>query len=138
VCQVTRATLPDNLEHDISVLLDRSPSGDRKVLNWLLGANLYKSEVSSSVSKSTVQRDSEKFAHLEHLASRMMPGDPDIGKMVLLGAVFSCVDPILTVAASMHIAVPIPLFDSQGKEYIDELRKIRKGFSGKSKSDHWV
>jgi ATP-dependent RNA helicase DHX36 len=35
-----------------------------------------------------------------HLAK--MPVDPQTGKMLLFGAVFSCLDPILTIAASLN------------------------------------
>ncbi len=44
-----------------------------------------------------------------HLAK--MPVDPQTGKMLLLGAMFSCLDPILTVAASLSFkdAFYIPL-----------------------------
>jgi ATP-dependent RNA helicase DHX36 len=34
-----------------------------------------------------------------HLAR--MPVDPHIGKMLLFGAIFSCIDPITTIAASL-------------------------------------
>ncbi len=39
-----------------------------------------------------------------HLAS--LPVDPRIGKMLLFGAVFQCLDPILTIAASMSFRSP--------------------------------
>ena len=40
-----------------------------------------------------------------------MPVDPHTGKMILFGAMFSCLDPILTVAASLSFkdAFVIPL-----------------------------
>ena len=34
--------------------------------------------------------------HLAHL-----PVDPQIGRMIIMGALFSCVDPVLSVAASL-------------------------------------
>jgi len=34
-----------------------------------------------------------------HLAQ--MPVDPHVGKMLLMGAMFSCIDPIATIAASL-------------------------------------
>lgn len=67
--------------------------------------------------------------HLAHL-----PMDPQTGKMILMGAIFGCLDPILTVAASLSFkdGFYIPL----GKE--KAVDRIRKGFSGDTKSDHLV
>lgn len=44
-----------------------------------------------------------------HLAK--LPLDPQTGKMILMGAIFSCVDPILSVAASLSFkdAFVIPM-----------------------------
>ena len=40
----------------------------------------------------------EQLTHLGfHLAS--LPMDPQTGKMILFGAIFSCLDPVLSVAA---------------------------------------
>ncbi|XP_067658933.1 ATP-dependent DNA/RNA helicase DHX36-like [Haliotis asinina] len=65
-----------------------------------------------------------------HLAR--MPVDPHTGKMILFGAMFCCLDPILTVAASLSFkdAFFIPL----GKE--EEADRARKALSEDSKSDH--
>ena len=38
-----------------------------------------------------------------HLAQ--LPMDPQTGKMILLGAIFSCLDPVLSVAASLSFKV---------------------------------
>ncbi|XP_076451266.1 ATP-dependent DNA/RNA helicase DHX36-like [Babylonia areolata] len=67
-----------------------------------------------------------------HLAR--MPVDPHTGKMILFGAMFCCLDPILTVAASLSFkdAFVIPL----GKE--KEADKARKELAEGSKSDHLV
>lgn len=65
-----------------------------------------------------------------HLAK--LPVDPLTGRMLLMGAIFSCVDPILTVAAVGSFKEPfnVPL----GKEReVDDL-KLR--FAGNTKSDH--
>lgn len=45
----------------------------------------------------------------EHLAH--LPVDPLVGKMILMGAVFSCLDPVLTIAAGLAHRDPwvIPL-----------------------------
>ncbi|KAL8564469.1 hypothetical protein ACOMHN_017611 [Nucella lapillus] len=67
-----------------------------------------------------------------HLAR--MPVEPHTGKMILFGAMFCCLDPILTVAASLSFkdAFFIPL----GKE--KEADKARKKLAQGSKSDHLV
>ncbi|XP_022251673.1 ATP-dependent RNA helicase DHX36-like [Limulus polyphemus] len=65
-----------------------------------------------------------------HLAQ--LPLDPHTGKMILMGAIFSCLDPILTVAASLSFkdAFVIPL----GKE--EQADQKRKQIARNSKSDH--
>ncbi|XP_071450154.1 ATP-dependent DNA/RNA helicase DHX36-like [Hetaerina americana] len=67
--------------------------------------------------------------HLAHL-----PIDPQPGKMILLGAIFSCVDPILSVAASLGFkdAFIIPL--GKEREVDQKKRQLAKG----CKSDHLV
>lgn len=65
-----------------------------------------------------------------HLAR--LPVDPQTGKMILFGAMCSCLDPVTTVAASLSYkdAFIIPL----GKEgMVDE---IRGNFAEDSRSDH--
>ncbi|KAB7499680.1 ATP-dependent RNA helicase DHX36, partial [Armadillidium nasatum] len=78
-----------------------------------------------------------------HLAR--LPMDPLTGKMILMGSIFSCLSPILTVAASLSFKEPfvIPLLTKvrasnvnvlQGKEKaVDECR-LR--WSEGTKSDH--
>ncbi|KAK7905216.1 hypothetical protein WMY93_017823 [Mugilogobius chulae] len=65
--------------------------------------------------------------HLAHL-----PVEPHIGKLILFGALLGCLDPILTIAASLSFKDPffIPL----GKEKMADMR--RKTLSRNSKSDH--
>ncbi|NXA95847.1 DHX36 helicase, partial [Melanocharis versteri] len=65
-----------------------------------------------------------------HLAR--LPVEPHIGKMILFGALFCCLDPVLTIAASLSFKDPfvIPL----GKEKMADAR--RKELSKNSKSDH--
>ncbi|KAM4769881.1 ATP-dependent DNA/RNA helicase DHX36 [Cyanocitta cristata] len=65
-----------------------------------------------------------------HLAR--LPVEPHIGKMILFGALFCCLDPVLTIAASLSFKDPfvIPL----GKEKVADAR--RKELSKNSKSDH--
>ncbi|KAM5292465.1 ATP-dependent DNA/RNA helicase DHX36 isoform 2-T2 [Ctenodactylus gundi] len=65
-----------------------------------------------------------------HLAR--LPVEPHIGKMILFGALFCCLDPVLTIAASLSFKDPfvIPL----GKEKIADAR--RKELAKETKSDH--
>ncbi|XP_045053038.1 ATP-dependent DNA/RNA helicase DHX36 isoform X2 [Desmodus rotundus] len=65
-----------------------------------------------------------------HLAR--LPVEPHIGKMILFGALFCCLDPVLTIAASLSFKDPfvIPL----GKEKVADAR--RKELAKDSKSDH--
>ncbi|XP_045929088.1 ATP-dependent DNA/RNA helicase DHX36 [Micropterus dolomieu] len=65
-----------------------------------------------------------------HLAR--LPVEPHIGKLILFGALLGCLDPVLTIAASLSFKDPffIPL----GKEKMADMR--RKVLSRNSKSDH--
>lgn len=65
-----------------------------------------------------------------HLAR--LPMDPQSGKMILLSSIFSCVDPITSVAASLTFknAFYAPL----GKEKM--VDRIKYEFSADTKSDH--
>ncbi|XP_061538269.1 ATP-dependent DNA/RNA helicase DHX36 [Phycodurus eques] len=65
-----------------------------------------------------------------HLAR--LPVEPHIGKLILFGALLGCLDPVLTIAASLSFKDPffIPL----GKELMADKR--RKTLSNNSKSDH--
>ncbi|KAK2912420.1 ATP-dependent DNA/RNA helicase DHX36 [Channa argus] len=65
--------------------------------------------------------------HLAHL-----PVEPHIAKLILFGALLGCLDPVLTIAASLSFKDPffIPL----GKEKMADMR--RKTLSRNCKSDH--
>ncbi|XP_043926451.1 ATP-dependent DNA/RNA helicase DHX36 [Protopterus annectens] len=65
-----------------------------------------------------------------HLAR--LPVEPHIGKLILFGALLGCLDPVLTIAASLSFKDPfvIPL----GKEELADAR--RKQLSRNSRSDH--
>uniref|UniRef100_A0A6Q2ZQI2 ATP-dependent DNA/RNA helicase DHX36 n=1 Tax=Esox lucius TaxID=8010 RepID=A0A6Q2ZQI2_ESOLU len=65
-----------------------------------------------------------------HLAR--LPVEPHIGKLILFGALLGCLDPVLTIAASLSFKDPffIPL----GKEKVADMR--RRTLSRDSKSDH--
>ncbi|XP_055918201.1 ATP-dependent DNA/RNA helicase DHX36 [Eupeodes corollae] len=65
--------------------------------------------------------------HLAHL-----PVDPQMGKMILMGALFRCVDPITTVASS--ISYKDPFYLPLGKE--KQVDQAKKRLSNNLKSDH--
>lgn len=65
-----------------------------------------------------------------HLAK--LPLDPQTGKMIIMASIFSCLDPILTVAASLSFkdAFMVPL----GKESL--VDEVKRKFARDTKSDH--
>mmetsp|Transcript_54900 Transcript_54900/g.164370 ORF Transcript_54900/g.164370 Transcript_54900/m.164370 type:complete len:713 (-) Transcript_54900:147-2285(-) len=64
-----------------------------------------------------------------HLAT--LPVDPRVGKMMIYGALFGCIDPALTIAASMSARSPfVSPFDKR-----DEADAAKKEFATES-SDH--
>jgi ATP-dependent RNA helicase DHX36 len=75
--------------------------------------------------------DDEKLTPLGyHLAK--LPMAPQMGKMILFGAIFSCLDPILSVAASLDFKDPFQL--PVGKE--KEVTRMKLELSRGIKSDH--
>ncbi len=75
--------------------------------------------------------DKEQLTPLGYHLSQL-PMDPQTGKMILLGAIFSCLDPVLSVAASLTFkdAFVVPL----GKEEVVDAKK--KMLSRGTRSDH--
>jgi ATP-dependent RNA helicase DHX36 len=65
-----------------------------------------------------------------HLAN--LPVHPRIGRMILFGAIFSCLDPVLTIASALGFKEPfyIPLHKQE------EADRIKKEFSANHESDH--
>ncbi|TKV91348.1 hypothetical protein SEVIR_9G090500v4 [Setaria viridis] len=62
----------------------------------------------------------------------MLPVDPKLGKMLIMGSVFRCIDPILTVVAGLSVRDPFLL--PQDKKDLAGTAKSR--FSAKDYSDH--
>lgn len=62
----------------------------------------------------------------------MLPVDPKLGKMLIMGAVFRCIDPVLTVVAGLSVRDPFLL--PQDKKDLAGTAKSR--FSSKDYSDH--
>ena len=66
----------------------------------------------------------------EHLAA--LPVDPKIGKMILMGAIFGCLDPVLTIAAGLSYRDPF-VMPLDKKEIADE---VKREFAAGTSSDH--
>ncbi|KAJ6810675.1 DExH-box ATP-dependent RNA helicase DExH3 isoform X1 [Iris pallida] len=62
----------------------------------------------------------------------MLPVDPKLGKMLIMGAVYRCLDPILTVVSGLSVRDPFLL--PQDKKDLAGTAKSR--FSAKDYSDH--
>lgn len=75
--------------------------------------------------------DNEDLTSLGYYLA-ILPVSPKIGRMILFGAMFSCLDPVLTVAASLDSKDPF--FAPLGKEKEADRKKWE--LSEGSKSDH--
>ncbi|EPS71150.1 hypothetical protein M569_03608, partial [Genlisea aurea] len=75
--------------------------------------------------------DNENLTHLGKYLS-VLPVDPKLGKMLIMGAIFNCFDPILTIVAGLSVRDPFLL--PQDKKDIAGSSKSR--FSAKDYSDH--
>jgi len=67
-----------------------------------------------------------------HLAK--LPLDPQTGKMILMAAIFGCVNPVLSIAAAL--AFKDPFFVPFGKEPV--VKRIKEDMAGGEKSDHYI
>ena len=67
--------------------------------------------------------------HLQRL-----PVEPAVGRLLIVGAVYDCLDPVLTIAASLTHRSPfvMPL------ERRQEADEARRRFAGDNASDHWA
>ncbi|KAI3695788.1 hypothetical protein L1987_78789 [Smallanthus sonchifolius] len=75
--------------------------------------------------------ENENLTHLgEYLA--MLPLDPKLGKMLIMGAFFRCFDPILTIVAGLSVRDPFLL----PHEKKDQASTAKSRFSAKDYSDH--
>nr|CAB3499411.1 unnamed protein product [Digitaria exilis] len=75
--------------------------------------------------------DMEELTSLgRHLCT--LPLDPNLGKMLLMGSVFQCLDPVLTIAAALAYRNPFVLpIDRK-----EEADAVKRSFAGDSCSDH--
>lgn len=67
-----------------------------------------------------------------HLAK--LPLDPQIGKMILMAAIFGCVDPIMSIAACLSFKDPF----SAPLELQHLLMQAKMKLADGHKSDHYV
>nr|XP_018686326.1 PREDICTED: DExH-box ATP-dependent RNA helicase DExH1 isoform X3 [Musa acuminata subsp. malaccensis] len=75
--------------------------------------------------------DTEELTALgRHLC--MLPLDPNIGKMLLMGSIFQCLDPALTIAAALAHRDPFVLPINRK----EEADAVKRSFAGDSCSDH--
>ncbi|XLU52348.1 hypothetical protein S245_046996, partial [Arachis hypogaea] len=75
--------------------------------------------------------EKESLTHLGKFLS-MLPVDPKLGKMLIMGAIFRCFDPVLTIVAGLSVRDPFLL--PQDKRDLAGTAKSR--FSAKDYSDH--
>ncbi|XP_059652840.1 DExH-box ATP-dependent RNA helicase DExH3 [Cornus florida] len=75
--------------------------------------------------------ENENLTHLGKFLS-MLPVDPKLGKMIIMGAIFRCFDPVLTIVAGLSVRDPFLL--PQDKKDLAGTAKSR--FSAKDYSDH--
>uniref|UniRef100_A0A182SEH4 Helicase C-terminal domain-containing protein n=1 Tax=Anopheles maculatus TaxID=74869 RepID=A0A182SEH4_9DIPT len=73
----------------------------------------------------------EKLTPLGYHLARL-PMDPRTGKMILLASIFSCIDPITSIAASLTFKNAF--YKPLGKE--KEVDRIKRNFANDSASDH--
>lgn len=52
----------------------------------------------------------------------MLPVDPKLGKMLIMGAVFRCIDPVLTVVAGLSVRDPFLLPQEKKDVSIDSTK----------------
>ncbi|GER38863.1 RNA helicase family protein [Striga asiatica] len=75
--------------------------------------------------------DKEELTPLgRHLSS--LPLDPNIGKMLLMGSIFQCLNPALTIAAALAYRPPFVLPITRK----EEAEEAKRAFAGDSCSDH--
>lgn len=75
--------------------------------------------------------DDENLTPLGYHLARL-PLNPQLGKMILLGATFSCLNPVLTIAATLDYKDPF--YSPLGKEKLVDRKRFE--FSKGWKSDH--
>lgn len=75
--------------------------------------------------------ENENLTHLGEYLS-MLPVDPKLGKMLIMGAFFRCFDPIVTIVAGLSVRDPFVL----PQDRKDQATTAKSMFSAKFYSDH--
>nr|GEU87293.1 DExH-box ATP-dependent RNA helicase DExH3 isoform X1 [Tanacetum cinerariifolium] len=75
--------------------------------------------------------ENESLTHLGDYLS-MLPVDPKLGKMLIMGAFFRCFDPIVTIVAGLSVRDPFVL----PQDRKDQASTAKSMFSAKFYSDH--
>ncbi|OMO75781.1 Double-stranded RNA-binding protein [Corchorus capsularis] len=78
-----------------------------------------------------LEDENENLTNLGKFLS-MLPVDPKLGKMLIMGAIFRCFDPVLTIVSGLSVRDPFLL--PQDKKDLAGTAKSR--FSAKDYSDH--
>lgn len=63
-----------------------------------------------------------------------LPIHPTLGKMIVLGIIFSCLDPMIILGAAAHDRL---LFQGPLEKRVD-VDRVRRTFADQSESDHWA
>lgn len=77
--------------------------------------------------------EDEKLTILGHHLS-MLPVEPKLGKMLIMGSIFNCLDPILTVVAGLSVRDPF-LMPIDKKDLAEQTKSQ---FAGQDYSDHFA
>uniref|UniRef100_A0A0X3NUH3 Helicase C-terminal domain-containing protein n=1 Tax=Schistocephalus solidus TaxID=70667 RepID=A0A0X3NUH3_SCHSO len=126
---VTRA---ENDDSTSSVPVLQTSKMSKKQRQRLMN-NAIQNGVSSATSTPILSADNDRLTSLGyHLAN--LPLEPQCAKLLILGALFCCLEPILAVAACLAFKDPfeVPL----DKQAIGDRK--RQELAGDSLSDHWV
>ncbi|KAM7535067.1 hypothetical protein Aperf_G00000098565 [Anoplocephala perfoliata] len=91
------------------------------------------SEVSSETSGSFIEEENYMLTPLGyHLAYFLLP--PQCTKLILLGALFCCLEPALAIAACLTIKDPFEVLVEQEGRAVEKHREL----AGDTQSDHWA
>jgi HrpA-like RNA helicase len=89
--------------------------------HWRSGVPEQRSDGEEQADCSTLSVTTELTALGFHLAS--LPVEPRVGKMMIYGALFNCVDPALTIAASMTSTKPVFVSPFGQRDAASEVRQ---------------
>ncbi|KAK4371730.1 hypothetical protein RND71_007114 [Anisodus tanguticus] len=83
--------------------------------------------------------ENENLTHLGKFLA-ILPVDPKLGKMLIMGAIFRCFDPVLTIVAGLSVRDPFLLpqdkKDVSRKKFAALAGTAKSRFSAKDYSDH--